>query len=93
MMTIDQMIAVLTAAKNGAEIECCPIGRSDWFDNPWGWDFIHFRYRVKPPAKKIVKSLAWRHRYTGGLAYGEPTLKRDANWQRFPCADFEGEVE
>lgn len=49
-MTIDEMIAVLEAAKEGKEIEFQYINHPRVW-NPAsqpGWDFYRLRYRVKP---------------------------------------------
>lgn len=49
-MTIEEMIAVLEAAKEGKKIEFQDIMDPGtwWASVSPGWDFLHFRYRVKP---------------------------------------------
>ena len=92
MMTNKEILTVVTAAENGVEIEAQDIdGNFYLIENP-RWNFSKLMYRVKSPAKQIVKSLAWRRSDTGQVYWtNEPQLA--SVWQRFPCADFEGEVE
>lgn len=54
-MTIDEMIAVLTAHKEGKAIQATSrCNESGWFEikNP-SWDFSAMEYRIKPE-KKII---------------------------------------
>ena len=56
-MTIDEMIAVLQAYKEGKPVQCNSVINGDndsngWMSNPShlpDFDFRRFRYRVKPP--------------------------------------------
>lgn len=51
MMTVDEMIAVLTHYKNGGKVQCKNKANLCWLDfiecQP-RWDFIQFDYRAKP---------------------------------------------
>lgn len=56
-MTIDEMIAVLQAAKAGKQIEARPHDMSQtWFTVIWTpenrWQFDKFDYRVKPEPRE-----------------------------------------
>lgn len=58
MKTIEEMIEVMTAFKNGAKIECLNYNfkNNDWqtVDNPsWNWDIVDFR--IKEQKKKDKK--------------------------------------
>lgn len=51
MMTIDEMIAVLTHYKNGGVVQCKHKSESIWqtfTDCDPRWDFVQFAYRAKP---------------------------------------------
>lgn len=51
MMTIEEMIAVLTHYKNGGTVQCKHESESIWqtfIDCDPRWDFIQFNYRAKP---------------------------------------------
>ena len=51
MMTIEEMIAVLTHAKNGGKVQCKHESESIWktfIDCDPKWDFSEFNYRAKP---------------------------------------------
>lgn len=93
MMTNKEIIAVVTAAENGAKIEVLHL-EGEWrlIVEPT-WNFGSYDYRVKPPAKRVVKSLAWRHQDSGEITWRFPKGFLSIDWQRFPAADFEGEVE
>lgn len=71
MMTVDQMIEVLTAYKAGKKIQFSYGGK--WIDchnnNP-AFDFINTGYRVKPEPKVI-----WVNEYKDGDGYGHTTRK------------------
>lgn len=60
MMTVDQMIEVLTAYKSGKKIQFYHV--CGWVDcnNP-AFDFISTKYRVKPEPKVI-----WVNEYADG---------------------------
>jgi hypothetical protein len=47
-MTHDEMIAVITAHKEGKAIECQLKGFSRWLPMLNKWDFSAFNYRIKP---------------------------------------------
>ena len=52
MKTIEEMIAVMTACKEGKTIQCANAGNDDWED--WShpsWNWNRFDYRVKPEPK------------------------------------------
>ena len=56
-MTIDEMIAVLDAAKVGKRIEVMRLNLGShmtWEDvvNP-SWDFARYKYRVKPEPRRV----------------------------------------
>lgn len=51
MKTVEEMIEVMIAFKNGAKIECLNYNfkNNDWqiVDNPsWNWDIVDFRIKV-----------------------------------------------
>ena len=51
MKTLDEQIAVMQAARDGAEIECANLGDIEWQKkmselNSWNW--LEVDYRVKP---------------------------------------------
>ncbi|MCX6602538.1 MAG: hypothetical protein NTV52_02975 [Acidobacteria bacterium] len=51
MMTIEEMIAVLTHYKNGGKVQCRHESESVWqtfVDCDPRWDFAEFSYRAKP---------------------------------------------
>ena len=48
---------------------------------------------VEVKQMKTVKSLCWRHKASGSLAWGVFDAEELNNWQRFPAGDIEGEVE
>lgn len=51
MMTVDEMIAVLTHYKNGGVMQCKHESESIWqtfADCDPRWDFVQFAYRAKP---------------------------------------------
>lgn len=65
MMTVDQMIEVLTAYKAGKKIQY--LSHGVWIDTDGpGWFFHKFDYRVKPEPKVI-----WVNEYAdgSGMAY------------------------
>lgn len=58
-MGIDEMIEVMQAYKDGAEIECRrKAGDTDWFTVCPQWDWYTFDYRVK---KEPVRVRLFRH--------------------------------
>ena len=66
MMTVDQMIEVLTAYKAGKKIQM--HWRGKWDDcgpHEPDWDFQQFNYRVKPEPKVI-----WVNEYADGSGVG-----------------------
>ena len=53
-MTIDEMIAVLEAAKAGKSIEARVIDDSKWYTAATQcWDFCDIEYRVKPEPRVL----------------------------------------
>ena len=95
MMTNQEIIAIVTASMNGAEIECKAayvIDSWDTLKHP-NWNFDHFIYRVKPPATKKVKSVAYRNCVSGEIIWRNDGAGYGPSWQRFPTADLEGDVE
>lgn len=64
-MTIDEMISVLTAAKEGKAIEwrCKTGNRPEWYAGAPAWDFCQHDYRVKPEPREI-----WVNEYDGWIA-------------------------
>lgn len=71
--TIDEMVAVMIAARDGKKIQFLAIRDSeghpittewrDWGPNPYCWDWIRFDYRVKPEPRRI-----YVHEYKQGIA-------------------------
>ncbi len=54
-MTIDEMIAVLQAAKRGEQIQVRRTSLTEWCDaNSPGWNFDNFEYRVKPKPREVL---------------------------------------
>lgn len=52
-MTIDEMIAVLQAAKAGKQIQCQENGLTYWMDvDDPTWNFYRRSYRVKPEPRE-----------------------------------------
>ncbi len=57
-MNIDSMIAVLTAKKNGEEIECKPMGSTRWLScHEKCWNFTSMDYRIAPKKMTLVDEL------------------------------------
>lgn len=91
MKTLDEQIAIMTACKNGAAIECAWYkDRSKWERcNPgFLWDWGNFDFRVAEPVRKPreVKLLVWP---SGNLA-----LDTTGGWLpsglRFDSVQFAG---
>jgi len=60
MMTDDEIIAVVTARKGGADIQYEDNGWEDCDeDNPPVWDFAETVYRVKPKKPYIARIIQW----------------------------------
>lgn len=55
-MTIDEMIAVLQAAKDGKQIQFCEVelNGQNWTNTDPAWNFHEFDYRVKPTPPDVV---------------------------------------
>ena len=71
MMTLDQMIEVLTAYKAGKKIEVKGHGGVKWHKTSMSaWDFVECDYRVKPEPKVL-----WVNEYKDGDGYGHATRK------------------
>lgn len=52
MMTIDEMVAVLQAAREGKDIQV--RGNNGWSDIPVpAWNFGRYDYRIKPESRKL----------------------------------------
>lgn len=69
MMTVDQMIEVLTAYKAGKKIEVKGHDGVKWHNTPKpAWDFVECDYRVKPEPKVL-----WVNEYKNGSGYGHTT--------------------
>lgn len=95
-MTIDEMIAVLQAYKEGKQIQYSDEGIDEWndylpFHNPT-FDFKHYNYRIAPKQMKKIKLLAY---FTGtGLSwYAEGTTVVGSRWFRVPSEDKEITLE
>ena len=58
--SIESMIEVLQAYKDGKKIEYRIVGSTKWsaIDNPQ-WHFVGCEYRIAPEPKKKVKLEAW----------------------------------
>ena len=55
MKTIDEMIAVMTAYKNGAEIEVERTDKNDWTLNTFpSWNWKDYNYRIKEQKKTVT---------------------------------------
>lgn len=54
-MTIDEMIAVLQAVKEGKQIQVRVGGESPFYDclSSPVWDFAMFEYRIKPEPREF----------------------------------------
>lgn len=66
MMTVDQMIEVLTAYKAGKKIEVKGHDGVKWHNTSLpAWDFAECDYRVKPEPKVI-----WVNEYADGSGIG-----------------------
>ena len=53
-MNIDEMIAVLQAAKEGKKIQFRGSGHDKWEDTEEPiWDFYEIQYRVKPEPREV----------------------------------------
>lgn len=60
MMTVDEMISVLTHYKNGGKVQCKHESESIWqtiIDCEPRWDFAEFAYRAKPEPLVIYAEL------------------------------------
>jgi len=74
MKTLDEMIAVMQAAKEGKTIECRISNAhalSHWYEekNPW-WNWKEFDYRVKPgEPRRVWISYDFEDAIEGYLAY------------------------
>ncbi len=65
-MTLDEMIEVLTAAKNGEAIEYEPKSGIWMTTNPPEWDFSSFNYRIAPKKEvTLVEELREGHDVSG----------------------------
>ena len=63
-MTHDEMIAVITAHKEGKAIECSLKGFNAWLPMLNGWDFSAFNYRIKPGPIEM-----WVNAYPSGALH------------------------
>ena len=71
MKTIDEMIEVMTAYKNGAEIESKPYVLEYWSNNySPQWDWVDCEYRIKEQKKKVVME-KWLLKIKGKEIYFE----------------------
>ena len=66
-MTHDEIIEVVQAHRDGAEIECSYINRTE---EKWGtaspvWNFEHFKYRIKPKPRE--PRVIWVNEYPQGF--------------------------
>lgn len=80
-MQIDEMIAVLTAAKEGKRIQYKRHEFNEWYDNNDSrWNFEMFEYRVKPEPREW-----WAEIYSTNKKYGVlyPT-KEEAHDRGYP---------
>ena len=72
-MTIDQMIAVLEAAKRGEPIQSQPHGSSRWEDVAMPiWAFNSRNYRVKPHEPRVRYLLEFADGSLHDLAFQTP---------------------
>lgn len=64
-MTIDEMIAVLQAAKEGKKIQARRYGTIIWGTPPEVWNFENYEYRVKPePMEAFLWFDNYGHQFT-----------------------------
>lgn len=69
-MTIDEMIAVLTAAKEGKKIQSKRNNRAEWYENTCPvWNFEGFDYRVKPEPREWWIAGGFNPPYPSWVAY------------------------
>lgn len=94
-MTHDEMIAVITAHKEGKQIQCRERGGIIWQFCPPSWNFADFEYRVKQeePKKAIVH--AWGSKrgcitfYIAGSELEKHSSENPSMWFRIPKMDRE----
>ena len=55
MKTLDEMIAVMQAARDGLKVQKFPLGFDpDWKDDPKpNWDWSMWDFRIKPEPKRV----------------------------------------
>lgn len=83
-MTPDEIIAVVTAYKDGNQIEKRRVGKALWEPSTRpSWDFANFQYRVKKTPREFWIQKAWNEFYTHtddprkrypGSAHGEEVI-------------------
>lgn len=93
MMTSAEIIAIVQAAENGAEIERRYIGDDTWVLARPDWNFADFYYRIKLQPKRKIKLYATVDMRSGSLTL----LKYSGDWRedspfvRLPHLDCEVE--
>ena len=93
MTTLDEMIAVMQAYKEGKAIEFSCKGMDGWSNAkaPY-WDWVTYDYRIKKQTKK-VKLLAWLTPYS--IEWKRECISNTCvgyGWKRVPSEDKEVEV-
>ena len=89
--SIESMIKVLQAYKDGKKIEYRIVGNTQWSatDDPQ-WQFSNCEYRLAPEPKKKVKLEAWLA--CDELRWFLSGAKTDKQWTRVPSEDKEIEI-
>lgn len=94
-MTIDEMIAVLQAYKEGNQIEVrwkSPNNLSWDIISAPGWNFLDHEYRIAPKQTKKIKLDAWID-LAGELRFYKSNTNVIARWTRVPSEDKEITIE
>lgn len=95
MMTNKQIIEVVTAAENGAEIERRRLdGMGLWELMREGdyWNFGAYEFRIKPQPPKKIKLYGWWRTDTEEVRVSRfDCFERPCGWVRLPHLDCEVE--
>lgn len=96
-MTIDEMIAVLRAYKEGKQIDVRWKDRikhtDDWDDDRKPcWNFQDYDYRIAPKQTKKIRLKAWLD-ISGELRLYIPNTIETTCWKRVPSEDKEITIE
>lgn len=91
MKNIEQMIAVMTAYKEGKTIQCAHLGLDDWED--WeipGWNWSKFDYRVKSGPK--VRPYENAREFVDAMKEHGPYITRDDKLYRIALTVLDDRV-